>query len=564
MTTRRRKRYAHTAMSYAEDVVAGEIPACKWVRLACQRHIDDVARQETKAFPYYFHRPSAVRACAFLESLPHIKGEWAKHNETIELQPWQIFIIANVFGWLRCEDDLRRFRIVYLEMPRKNGKSTFSSGIGLYCLALDHESGAEVYSAATTRDQARIVWQVAHQMCGRLPGMRKALGIDLTAHAISQPGTASRFQALSSEGNSLDGLNIHCAIVDELHAHRTRTVYDVLETATGSRSQPLLWNITTAGADRAGICYEQRTYLTRILQGLNRDDTYFGIIYTIDEEDDWQSPDTWEKANPNYGVSVFPDDIKRLCDKAKKMSSAQSNFLTKRLSVWVNADMPLFNMSEWAKCATNLTLEDFEGERCWIGIDLAPRHDFCAMGILFERDGEYYFFCRHYLSEQEVRESPNASYSGWAEAGWIQTNAGSVTNYDDLEADLDDLSHRFEIIEVDFDRFQAHQFATRMIERGFPMIEIAANVRNLSEPTKKLDALIVEGKLHHEDNPLLAWEMSNVVGHYDRKENVYPVKERPENKIDGPMTLIMMLSRALVSAGEKPKEFQFFVLGDNA
>ena len=197
-----------------------------------------------------------------------------------------------------------------------------------------------------------------------------------TAHAISQISTASRFQALSAEGNSLDGLNIHCAIVDELHAHRTRKVFDVLETAVGARSQPLLWLITTAGSDRSGICYEQRTYVTKILDGVVKDENYFGIIYTIDDGDDWTDPAIHRKANPNYGISVLPDDLERLCLKAQKMPSAQNNFLTKRLSVWVNADVALFSMAAWDACADQrLSIDGFRDESCWVGIDLAPRHD---------------------------------------------------------------------------------------------------------------------------------------------------------------------------------------------
>ena len=188
-------------------------------------------------------------------------------------------------------------------------------------------------------------------MVERSPGLKSHFGVTTSAFAISQLSTASRFQALSAEGNSLDGLNIHCAIVDELHAHRTRKVYDVLETATGARTQPLIWNITTAGSDRSGICYEQRTYLTKILEGVAPDDTYFGIIYSLDDEDDWTDPAVWAKANPNYGVSVFPDDLERLCQKARQMTSAQANFQTKRLSVWVNADQALFNMEAWNRCA---------------------------------------------------------------------------------------------------------------------------------------------------------------------------------------------------------------------
>jgi phage terminase large subunit-like protein len=375
-----------------------------------------------------------------------------------------------------------------------------------------------------------------------------------TAHAISQISTASRFQALSAEGNSLDGLNIHCAIVDELHAHRTRKVFDVLETAMGARSQPLLWLITTAGSDRSGICYEQRTYVTKILDGVVKDENYFGIIYTIDDGDDWTDPAIHRKANPNYGISVFPDDLERLCLKAQKMPSAQNNFLTKRLSVWVNADVALFSMAAWDSCADpRLSIEEFRDEPCWVGIDLAPRHDFSELLALFRRGEHYYAFARHYLSEIEAEESDNSQFAGWAASGRIETNPGNVTDYGRIEDDLRELSSRHQVNEVCFDPFSAHQFATRMQEQGFPMVEIRARVQNFSEPTKKLEALMAERKIHHDGDPVLAWMLSNVVGHYDRKDNVYPVRERPENKIDGAIALIMALSRAMTESGSRPR-----------
>lgn len=411
MTRRKEKNYIAIAERYVKDMVSGKIPACQWTVKACRRQMDDVEKSKSREFPFRFDKEKASRICRFIEMLPHIKGEWARHGSCIELQPWQVFILTTMFGWVRRDTGLRRFRIAYVEVPRKNGKSTFSSGVALYCLCLDAESGAEIYSAATTRDQAKIVWQDAWHMVEKSPGLKKAFGVSTTARAISQISTASRFQALSAEGNSLDGLNIHCAIVDELHAHRTRKVYDVLETASGARSQPLIWNITTAGSDRSGICYEQRIYLTKVLDGVVGDDTYFGIIYTIDEGDDWSNPKSWEKSNPNFGVSVFPDDLERLCLKAQKMPSAQNNFLTKRLSVWVNADIALFSIAAWESCADpSLFIEQFLHEPCWIGIDLAPRHDFSELLALFQRGDHYYVFARHYLSEQEVEESDNSAW----------------------------------------------------------------------------------------------------------------------------------------------------------
>jgi phage terminase large subunit-like protein len=554
MTKPKEKNYVAIAARYAGDVVSGKILACKWTIKACQRQIDDLEKAKSKSYLYKFDKEKASRICRFIELLPHIKGEWAKNGARIELQPWQIFILTTVFGWIRKDTGLRRFKTAYLEMPRKNGKSSLSSGVGIYCCCADGEAGSETYSAATTRDQAKIVWQDAWNMVQRSPGLKKAFGVSTTAHAISQISTASRFQALSAEGNSLDGLNIHCAIVDELHAHRTRKVFDVLETATGARTQPLLWLITTAGFDRSGICYEQRTYLTKILDGVVKDDTYFGVIYTIDDEDDWSDPRIWEKANPNYGVSIFPEDIERLCAKALKMPSAQNNFLTKRLSVWVNADTAFFNMAALAKCADlNIWPGDFAGERCWIGIDLASRRDMAPMVQVFEIDGNFHAFSRFYLPESEIEESGNSQYTGWAKQGLITITPGNIIDFGYIEDDLREISKEFQVVEVAYDPFQATQFATRMLAEGFPMVEMRAAVRTFSEPMKFLDALITDGKFHYNGDPILTWMFSNVVAHYDNKDNVYPRKERPENKIDGVVALIMALGRAMIGSGVQAK-----------
>jgi len=542
------KDYAAIARAYAEGVLSGHIPACEWVKKACRRQIADLERKD---FAHRYDEKKAARVCRFIEKLPHIKGKWAKAGGRIELQPWQIFILTAVFGWVSCNTGLRRFKTVYLEMPRKNGKSSMSSGVGIYCCCADGEEGGEIYSAATTRDQAKIVWQDAWHMVERSPGLKAAFGVSTTAHAISQVRTASRFQALSAEGNSLDGLNIHCAIVDELHAHRTRKVFDVLETATGARSQPLLWLITTAGSDMSGICYEQRTYLIKILDGVVKDDTYFGVIYTIDDGDDWSSPKVWAKANPNYGVSVFPEDIERLCVKALKMPSAQNNFLTKRLSVWVNADCAFFNMVELAKCADpKLKAEDFLGEPCWIGIDLATRRDIAPRIQLFRREDHYYCFGRYYLPESEIEGSKNSQYSGWVKAGWITSTPGNIIDFGYIEEDLIGLASKYQILEVDYDPFQANQFTTRMMKEGFPMVEMRQLVKTFSEPMKHLDALISAGKFHYNGDPVLSWMFSNVVAHFDNKDNVYPKKQRPENKIDGVVALLMCLGRAMAADAE--------------
>jgi phage terminase large subunit-like protein len=540
--------YVAIATDYAQDVVAGRILACKWTKLACERQLADLAQQDTDDFPYRFERTAAAKVCRFVELLPHIKGKWA--GQPLRLEPWQCFILTTVFGWVHAETGLRRFRTAYIEVPRKNAKSTITSAVGLYMLTADGEMGAECYSAATTRDQAKIVFHDAQNMARKSPAFRQHYGVEVGAHNISVLSTASKFEALSAEGNSLDGLNIHFAAVDELHAHKTRAVYDVLETATGARSQSLLFAITTAGSNRAGICYEQRTYLTKLLDRVAADETYFGVIYTTDDGDDPFAPETWAKANPNYGVSVLPDDIARLARKAQEMPSALNNFLTKRLNVWVNADVAWMDMRAWEACADpSLDVADFEGEPCLVAYDLASKVDMAVRAQLFERDIDgvrhYYAFCRYYLPEAAVEESGNSQYRGWEHAGRLCVTDGNIIDFTVIEDELLDVVPRYEIREVPYDPFQATEFSTRMAAEGLPMVEMRPTVLNFSEPMKTLEALVLAKRFHHDGDPVLAWMVSNVVCHTDAKDNIYPRKERPENKIDGVIAVLMALGRAL-------------------
>jgi phage terminase large subunit-like protein len=563
--------YAAIALQYAMEVVSGARAACRLAIAACQRQLTDLERQATPGFPFRYEPARGARVCRMLELLPHIKGRWS--SKTIRLEPWQVFILMVVFSWvwataaaaepaLREKDGLRRFRTVYIEVPRKNAKSTITAGVALYMLGPDGEEGAECYSAATTKDQAKIVFDVARAMARKTPEFCDRYGVEVNTHALVVADTESVLKALSSEDNSLDGLNPHFAGIDELHAHKTRGVYDVLETATGSRAQPLLWAITTAGSNRAGICYEVRTYVTKLLDGSAQGiehETTFGIIYSIDKDDDWTDPRVWAKANPNYGVSVFPDDIARLCRKAQEMPSAQPNFLTKRLNVWVNADSPWMDMRRWEACADpKLSMEDFAGEECFAAVDLASNVDIAAKVYLFRRlieepnkAGElephihYYAFGRFYLPEDVVEEADNSQYKGWALSGRLILTDGNIIDQNAIQDDLRQVKEDYLIREVAYDPFQATKFATELLEEGIPMVEMGATVKNFSAPMKEVEALVRAGRFHHNGDPVLTWMISNVVAHVDKKDNVFPNKQTVKNKIDGAVALIMAMGRAM-------------------
>jgi len=550
------KNYAAMAKRYAEQVVAGDILACRWVQLACQRQLNDLARFKGKSSLYRFNPKLVDRdgrsfhpadnLCAFIERLPHVKGPLA--GEPISLEPWQVFILSTVFGWVK-DDGKRRFRRSYIEVPRGNAKSTLSSAVALYMLAADREGGAEVYSLATTRDQARIVFGDAQTMARRSPGFRSRFNVNVGAHNMHVLASGSKFEALSAEGSTLDGLNIHFGCVDELHAHKTRTVYDVVETGTGKRDNSLLWVITTAGSNRAGICYEVRTFVTKLLDGVFEDDSQFGIIYGLDDGDDWTSEDSLIKANPNWGISVRQEILGPLQAKAMQLPSAVNNFKTKHLNEWVNADTAWMDMRAWDACAeASLDLDAFAAQPCWIGLDLASKTDIAALVMVFQHPDvadAYVAFGKYYLPEDTVSAAGNSQYEGWMRTGRLTVTPGNVIDFGWIEADLLEMASRFEVQAVAFDPFQATQLSTRMLAEGLPMIEVRPTVLNFSEPMKTLEALVLQKKLVHDGDPVLAWMASNVVAHLDVKDNIYPRKERAENKIDGIVALIMALSRAI-------------------
>jgi phage terminase large subunit-like protein len=536
--------YVAIGTQYARDVVAGTIPACKWVRLACQRQLDDLKR---KGWTYRFDEAKAARVCAFIERLPHVKGRWK--TATLYLEPWQCFFLTTIFGWVDAEG-YRRFRKALIVIPRKNAKTTIAAGVGLYLLALDDEPGAEIYSAATSRDQAKISWDMAKRMAQRTAGFCERFGVDALAHSIAVENTASFFKPLSRDADSLEGLNPHGAIIDELHAHKTREVFDVLDEATAARQQPLIFIISTEGDNAAGVFAEQVAYSQLVLDGKHDDDSYFAITYTIDKEDDWTAPDAWRKANPNIGVSVLEKDLEIRCRQARKNAASQASFLTKRLNVRVGAGEAFFNLLAWEQICKDpaLKIESFYGKPCYIGLDLASKEDIAAKAYIFPDGPLYYVFGAYYIPEDKLeREHPLYDvYRGWAAQDRLTLTPGNVIDFEFIERDLLEDYRNFDVKEIGYDVAQARQLATRMQAEGLPMIEVPQSVRTMSEPMKELGSRVVAGKIRHPGCPVASWMIGNVQAKPNAKEEVYPVKSQAQNKIDFPVALIIANSRAIV------------------
>ncbi len=559
--------YFERARGYAERVVSGAEVAGKFERLACKRFLDDLdVRQGTEAFPYRFDEAMGARACRFVDLMPHIKGEWAKpiymdgrlQYAKLNQEDWQVFKTINLFGWVHRLTGLRRFRRAYEEVARKNAKSTWAAALLLLLVAADGEPGAQGYSAATTGEQAREVFDVARNMADREPEFKARFGVDVGKHDITIPSTASGAKPLNAEGSTLDGLNVHVAVIDELHAHKTRALFDVIDSATGARSQPLILMITTAGSDRSGICYEQRDYTVKVLERTIEDETWFGIIFTLDEGDLWHDSAVWRKSNPNLGVSVKEDDMQAACRKALSTPSAQANFLTKRMNIWVNSDSAWMDMQAWDRCADRtLTVERVAHLVCIAALDLASKVDVAAkVNIFRDRDADHYYVIpTFWLPERAVEQGRNSQYDGWRRSGHLEVTDGDVIDFGAIKASISADLVALQMAELPYDPWQATQLAQEMQAEGAPMVEYRQTVQNMSEPMKQLEALVLLGKLTHNGNPMMTWMMSNVVCHRDAKDNIYPRKERDENKIDGPVAAIMALGRFVAGAQVEEKSF---------
>lgn len=556
-----RKAYpnVNAANQYARHVVQGRIVACRYVIDACQRHIDDLAAEKGRKFKYRFDKDRAEKAAKFIQLLPHTKGEWAFKRMPITLEPWQLFIVCSAFGWVHKGSKLRRFREVYTEIPRKNGKSAISAGVALFCFSCDDEFGAEVYSGATTEKQAWEVFRPARLMCKRTPLLCEAFGIEVNASNMNRPEDGARFEPII--GNPGDGSSPSCAIVDEYHEHESDSLYTTMLTGMGSRRQPLMWAITTAGYNIEGPCYDKRREVIEMLSGTVLNDELFGIIYTVDDGDDWTSPVSLKKANPNMGVSVYSDFL--LSQQQRAMNNArQANiFKTKHLNIWVSARSAFFNMVSWRACEdTTLMLEQFEGQSCYLGFDLARKLDMNSMPRLFTRiiDGKLHYYCvapkfwvpydTVYSTEIDDRRTAER-FQKWVNMKVLQVTPGAEIDYREILEEAKEANRLNPVDESPIDPHGATNLSHHLSDEGLSPITIVQNYTNMSDPMKELEAAIVSGRFHHDGNPIMTWCISNVVGKYlpGNDDVVRPIKEAAENKIDGAVALIMAVGRAMLN-----------------
>lgn len=540
--------HAKRATQYARDVVDGRIIACQWVRFACQRHLTDLERD---GFAYRFDADRANKACRFLELLPHVKGKWARERETITLEPWQCFIVGSIYGWVHVETGKRRYRKASVYVPRKNGKSIAAAGVGVYMFAADGEPGAEVYSGAATEAQAWEVFGPARQQVIKTPDLQTAADIEVNAKTLVRRADLSKFAPVI--GKPGDGASPHCAIIDEYHEHASSDQYDTMLTGMGAREQPLMFVISTAGDDIEGPCYDDWRTVQRVLDGTVEDDQHFGIIYTIDEGDDWSDPASLEKANPNIGVSVSREFLEARQREAVQNARHQYRFQIKHLNVWVASRSAFYNAEKWRSLSTDgLTLDSIGWRPCYVGLDLASKVDVAAAVLVYPPhpgDEEWLVVPRLYVPEDRLEEPEGERYRAWVADGHVIATDGSKIDLQRIQDDLSELAAKVDLRGIAYDPWQAAQLAGNLEKQGLMMVEYRQTVQMMSEPMKESEALILSGQVKHDGNPCMSWMIGNVVAKIDAKDNVFPRKERDGDKIDGPVAMISALGMAIREEG---------------
>jgi phage terminase large subunit-like protein len=542
------KDFQAISQQYISDILSGNIPACELTKLACRRQLDDLARTD---WQYEYNHRAGARVCSFVEKCPHVKGRKFAGKPLI-LSPYQVFLLMTAFSWLGKHDGLRRFRRVYTEISKGNGKSPLLAALTIYMAFVDKEPGAEVYNVAWSVAQIKkTVFGTAQQMLRKMPKFCAKYGIEVGEESLYQRSSGSSIKPLSRNAGVAEGSLPYFTCVDELHIHAKRDLFDSLVTSNEKRDGSMLWVITTAGTDIASVCHEEHEYLVDILNGGKKDETFFGCIWTIDKEDDLWNEKTWQKANPNWGVSVNPESVRQEAERAKQKASAQPAFMTKHLDIWCNDEAQWLDPRRLLACADKtLREEQFTGQMGVIGLDLGRKNDLLAMVTLFWKqiDGKrhYYAFLESWTPQASLEKSDNASYQGWATNNFLRVCDGEENDYTLVAEEIRKACKVYSIIEIGFDPWGATETVQKLMREGLSMHQVDQNTRELSEPMKELEAAIDSKRFHYDGNPIMTWALLNVINKPDNNDNYFPRKKggaSSPHKIDPASALFDALNR---------------------
>ena len=547
---------------YAEQVAKNKVPAGALHRASCARFLRDVDEQRQRGLKWDLQ--AGLQVVKFFDHLRQYKGEWA--GQPLTLQPWQAFIVANLYGWKRRSDGYRRFRTAFLEMPRGQGKTTLAAGISIWAAFIEGEPSSDVFICATKKDQARLCFDAARHMVLRVPALKNRISVG--AYNLHQLSSASKLEPLGADADTLDGLRPHLVVVDEVHAHKDGSVIDVMVTGQGTRRQPLLFEITTAGINRQGPWWAHQEYTRMLLEGRAEDDAWFGFIAGADPEDDWTSEATWKKANPNYAVSVKPDFLKTECRKATAMPIFQSAFRRLHVGQLVEQEEKVIDRRQWdSGIVRGMTLADFRGRVCYGGLDLSSTTDLTAFVLVFPEDGGAYSVLPWFWipgdNVQKRVDRDRVPYDVWARDGWVRVTPGNITDYDQVRADIVAAVAGLDLRVLAFDPSNATQISTQLQgELGEDkLVAVPQGFKHYHDATTRLIALVAGGSVRHPGHPVLSWNADNLTVVGNSYGEIRPDKTRAVERIDGMVALIMALGQAIGAAEEKPPAYQMFVVG---
>jgi phage terminase large subunit-like protein len=532
------KKHSNPATDYANSILSGNIPACLFVKQACERYLRDLERTDI-----YFDLDKAREAVAYIELLRHTKAEWA--GQLLLMEPWQKFILYNIFGFYK-KNGTRRFRKAYLEMPKKQGKSPLAAGIACLLHNGEGEPKAEVYCAATQLDQSAIVFEYSFDMmtmfCEEY-GIEMLLQNSFNNKRIVYDGSVMKPLAFDPKQKK-DGFMVTGAVIDEYHAHPSDAMYDILSNGTAARRNPLIVAITTAGVDRNCACYQHREYCTGVLSGKFEDDSIFAIIYTIDEDDidNWDTESVIMKANPNYGISVKPDYMEAQIKEARESESKKVIFMIKHLNIWTDAAETWIPDGTWMAGQQQYDIEKFAGQEAFAGLDLASTNDFCSLAVTFPKDGYFYKLYRYYVTDESLKrrgENMRERIMQWVSKGYIHVCKDNSVDYDIIEKDILELRGKYDIKGVAVDPWNSSQLIQNLNKQDINCFQCSQNISSLSGPTSNYDKLIKEGKIQHGKNPVQRWMVGNVAMYYDPNGNMKVMKNKSSDKVDGVVADIM-------------------------
>jgi phage terminase large subunit-like protein len=538
---------------FISDVTTGELVSCEYVKLAVKRHQKDLKNGKKRGL--FFSPERANHAIQFISMMKHTKGDWK--GKPFNMQPFQAFIIGSIFGWLRKEiidgeeRTIRRFKLAYNEVARKNGKTELAAAIGNYMLIADGEGGSEVYTAATKKPQAALCLKQAASMMHMLKkdskSIDKLVGISASKHSQTMYvlSTESKFEALAADSDKEDGLNPHCGIIDEYHAHPTSELMEVIKTGMGGRLQPLLFIITTAGFNKLSPCFRLRKTIIDILRGHKEDDSTFGVIFTLDDPEQWTDEKEWIKANPNIGKSPYWHYMKdQFINAVNQGGEAMVQFKTKNLNIWENTAATWIADKFWNKAKKTFTPDEFKGAKIWVGLDLASVKDITAIRVIAELEDKLYSWGKYYLPETAVepRTKEGTAYKDWAKQGFLTVTPGNVADISFVMDDLIYLSDHYQLQSIQYDPWNARDMAVTLYNQGLNMVEHSQWLSHFAFPTKQYEKFIMEGKYYHDGNPVQTWMLSNVELKRDSNGNYKPDKNKSTEKIDGIVADIMALS----------------------